>query len=110
MPPAHDLYVFKRRSILEMWGDSMKQRRFPKQMPSDPDWVTSVPHNEEHCCEMIIDWSDGPGKSEPVICGKAADVLVWWDHLDDPPLGLCFKHYEGWTKGKRSLNEYGEKG
>jgi hypothetical protein len=89
-------------------GDIMKQRRYPKKIPSDPDWVTSVPHNEEHCCELIIDWSDGP-KSEPVICGRNADVLVWWDHVDES-LALCFECYEGWTKGRKTLNEYGKKG
>jgi hypothetical protein len=42
-----------------------------------------------------------------VLCGKSADVMVWWDR-DATPLAMCFDHYEERAKG-RTLNEYGKK-
>ncbi|MCK9458224.1 MAG: hypothetical protein M0R80_01055 [Proteobacteria bacterium] len=85
----------------------MKQRRYRKRVPGDPDWVTSVPPKEEHVCMFVVDFSNGP-KSEPVICGKAADVLLWWNK-DKQPLAMCFDHYEERARGRRTLNEYGRK-
>lgn len=85
----------------------MKQRRFPKRKPADADWVTSPPQDEEHHCAIQVDWSNGP-ECEPVLCGKPADVLMWWDGLSKP-LPCCFEHYEELAKG-RSLNEYGKAG
>jgi hypothetical protein len=82
----------------------MKQRRFKKRNAGDPDWVTSVPSNEEHVCNFQVDLSNGP-KPESVLCGKSADVLVWWD--DDPePIPMCFDHYESCAKGRKTLDEY----
>ncbi len=83
----------------------MRQRRYRKRVPGDPDWVTSVPPKEEHVCMTIIDFSIGI-KPEPVICGKTADVLLWWDR-DKCPLPMCFEHYEQRARGRRTLNEYG---
>jgi hypothetical protein len=90
------------------YNGSMKQRRYRKRVPGDPDWVTSVTPNEEHVCMFVVDFSNGP-RSEPVICGKNADVLLLWDR-DSEPLPMCFEHYEERAKGRRTLNEYGKVG
>jgi hypothetical protein len=81
----------------------MKQRRYPKRTAADPDWVTSVPHREDHVCMSIVDFSP---IGEPIICGKNADVLLWWNR-DSDPLSMCFDHYEQRSSGHRTKNEYG---